>query len=116
MTTWQCIKNCGACCYLQPSERPDLAEYLTSAQLKTYLNMVGLDGWCQNFDHKSRTCQIYDTRPRFCRVEPEIFYEMFEIEAAEINQFAIDCCREQIGDCYGQDSIEQIRFEQAIIT
>lgn len=22
---WACVKNCGACCYLAPEERPDLA-------------------------------------------------------------------------------------------
>ncbi|CAN0426227.1 unnamed protein product [Ectocarpus sp. 13 AM-2016] len=22
---WACVKNCGACCYLAPDERPDLA-------------------------------------------------------------------------------------------
>jgi len=24
MTTWQCVKQCGACCHLDPAERPDL--------------------------------------------------------------------------------------------
>ncbi len=114
MSTWQCIKNCGACCHLDPSDRPDLAEYLTPDQLKQYLSMVGSDGWCINFDQITRACKIYNDRPRFCRVEPEIFKELFEIEPAEVNDFAIDCCREQISDRFGEYSLEQIRFEQAI--
>ncbi|NJN49534.1 MAG: YkgJ family cysteine cluster protein, partial [Alkalinema sp. RL_2_19] len=24
MATWQCVKNCGACCNLNPAERPEL--------------------------------------------------------------------------------------------
>jgi len=114
MATWQCIKNCGACCHLDPNDRPDLAEYLTVAQLEVYLSMVGIDGWCINFDRDTRACQIYADRPRFCRVEPEVFQEMFGIEPAELDEFAIECCREQIGDRYGEYSLEQIRFEQAI--
>ena len=114
MATWQCIKNCGACCHLDPSDRPDLEEYLTADQLELYLSMVGIDGWCINFDRVTRNCRIYADRPRFCRVEPEIFGEMFGIAATELDDFAIDCCREQISDRYGEYSLEQIRFEQAI--
>jgi len=40
MANWKCIKNCGACCQLNPDERPDLEEYLTPAQLSQYLSMV----------------------------------------------------------------------------
>ncbi|AFY74325.1 putative Fe-S oxidoreductase [Synechococcus sp. PCC 7502] len=114
MATWQCIQNCGACCHLDPSDRPDLAEYLTPIQLEQYLSMVGIDGWCINFDQVTRACKIYADRPRFCRVESEIFSEMFGITAEELNDFAIDCCREQIMDRYGDYSLESIRFEQAI--
>jgi len=46
MANWKCIKNCGACCQLNPDERPDLEEYLTPAQLSQYLSMVGEEGWC----------------------------------------------------------------------
>ncbi len=114
MAKWQCIKNCGACCHLDPTDRPDLAEYLTPDQLEIYLSMVGKDGWCINFDRNTRACQIYADRPRFCRVESEVFAEMFGIEPSELDDFAIDCCREQIGDRYGEYSLEAIRFEQAI--
>ena len=67
MANWKCIKNCGACCQLNPDERPDLEEYLTPAQLSQYLSMVGEEGWCIHFDRQTRLCTIYDQRPEFCR-------------------------------------------------
>jgi hypothetical protein len=114
MSTWCCVKQCGACCYLEPSERPDLDIYLTTAQLEQYLSLVGDDGWCINFDPTDRACRIYDSRPRFCRVEPETFQEMFAIPPDELNDFAIDCCHEQIEDVYGDRSLEMIRFDREI--
>lgn len=114
MATWQCIKNCGACCHLAPDDRPDLEEYLTAEELALYLSMVGVDGWCVNFDRATRLCRIYDARPRFCRVEPEVFADMYGIEPEELNDFAIQCCHEQIEAVYGDRSLEQIRFEQAV--
>jgi uncharacterized protein len=114
MATWQCIKNCGACCHLAPEDRPDLEEYLTDAELVLYLSMVGEGGWCVNFDRSTRQCRIYDMRPRFCRVESEVFADMYGIEPEELNDFAIQCCHEQIEAVYGDRSLEQIRFEQAV--
>jgi len=114
MVTWQCVKQCGACCNLSPAERPDLAEYLTPSELELYLSMVGEGGWCINFDHDTRECLIYPQRPRFCRVEAETFQDMFGIEAEEVNDFAIDCCVEQIEGVYGDRSWELVRFEKAV--
>lgn len=114
MATWQCVKQCGACCYLEPSDRPDLDLYLTAAQLEQYLGMVGSDGWCVNYDHLRRECKIYADRPRFCRVETEIFCEMYDLEPEEVNDFAIECCHEQIDAMYGLRSLEMIRFDRAI--
>ena len=114
MSTWQCISGCGACCHLDPSERPDLADYLTAAELQQYLSMVGSDGWCINFDHLNRSCTIYDQRPRFCRVEPDTFYDMFGVEPEELDDFAIACCEENIESIYGDRSLELLRFEQAV--
>jgi uncharacterized protein len=114
MATWQCVKQCGACCYLDPSERPDLEDYLTPEQLSIYLGMVGEDGWCINFDRDLRNCQIYDTRPEFCRVRVDTFTKMFGIEPEELNDFAIDCCHEQIDSIYGEDSPEMANFDRAI--
>eukprot|EP00898_Chlorokybus_atmophyticus_P001271 jgi/Chlat1/2144/Chrsp17S02845 len=86
---WACIKQCGACCNLDPAERPDLDKYLRNpAELELYLSMVGDDGWCINFDKQSRTCRIYDDRPRFCRVEPDVWEDMFGVSEKELAAFA----------------------------
>ncbi|MDX2214033.1 MAG: YkgJ family cysteine cluster protein [Oculatellaceae cyanobacterium bins.114] len=116
MATWRCVKQCGACCHLDPSDRPDLEEYLTPDDLAIYLSLVGVDGWCTNFDQDTRECRIYPDRPRFCRVEAEVFQQMYEIEPEELNEFAIDCCRQQIEGVYGDRSLEMIRFDQAILS
>jgi uncharacterized protein len=116
MATWQCIKQCGACCNLDPAERPDLDEYLTPTELQQYLSMVGEGGWCVNFDQESRECKIYNQRPRFCRVQADIFQDMYDIPPEELNDFAIDCCRQQIEGVYGELSLEILRFERAVKT
>ncbi|HAA29669.1 MAG TPA: YkgJ family cysteine cluster protein, partial [Cyanobacteria bacterium UBA8553] len=90
MATWRCVKQCGACCNLDPAERPDLDEYLTPEELELYLSMVGEGGWCVNFDQSTRECRIYAARPRFCRVQDDVFQDMFGVEPAELNDFAID--------------------------
>lgn len=41
MANWKCIKMCGACCHLDPEERPGLEEYLTPSELSIYLSLVG---------------------------------------------------------------------------
>jgi uncharacterized protein len=114
MSTWQCIKQCGACCNLDPADRPDLDDYLSPPELELYLSMVGEDGWCVNFDHTMRECRIYSDRPRFCRVESEVFQDMYGVEPEEVNDFAIDCCRQQIKGVYGDRSLEILRFDQAV--
>jgi hypothetical protein len=114
MATWLCVKQCGACCHLDPTDRPDLAEYLTPDELTLYLSMVGEGGWCVNFDQATRECRIYSDRPRFCRVDPKVFHDLFGIEPEDLNDFAIDCCREQIDGVYGDRSLEMIRFDQAV--
>jgi Fe-S-cluster containining protein len=116
MATWHCVKQCGACCHLDPSERPDLDEYLSPSELELYLSLVGEDGWCVNFDPLTRECRIYDQRPRFCRVEPEIFYDLYEVEPDDLNDFAIDCCRQQIEAVYGHRSLEMQRFNREVET
>ncbi|HIK54055.1 MAG TPA: YkgJ family cysteine cluster protein [Synechococcales cyanobacterium M55_K2018_004] len=114
MATWRCVKQCGACCHLDPDDRPGLELYLLPQELEQYLSLVGPDGWCINFDHESRECRIYDSRPRFCRVNAEIFGEMYGIEPEELNDFAIDCCRQQIEGVYGDRSLEMIRFDYQV--
>lgn len=114
MATWQCVKQCGACCNLDPSDRPDLDLYLTPEELELYYSLVGADGWCIHYDHEARECSIYSNRPRFCRVDPEIFEAMYDIAPDDLNDFAIDCCRQQIEGVYGDRSLELIRFNQAV--
>jgi len=114
MTTWRCVKQCGACCHLDPAERPNLDEYLSPDELEQYLNMVGQNGWCINFDPITRTCKIYAERPRFCRVTSEVFHNLFGIEPEELNDFAIACCQQQISAVYGEHSREKIHFNRFI--
>lgn len=113
MVTWRCINNCGACCHLDPQDRPDLENYLSPEQLELYLSMVGEGGWCINFDRISRKCLIYEQRPDFCRVLPDTFEQMYEVEKEELNDFAIDCCQQQITGVYGEDSEEMQRYNLA---
>ncbi len=114
MNQWRCLENCGACCNLDPSDRPELESYLTSEELELYLSMVGEDGWCINYDHETRKCTIYDQRPRFCRVKPDIFQAMYEIKPEEFSDFAIDCCNQQIEGVYGTSSPELNRYQQQV--
>lgn len=114
MATWQCVKNCGACCQLDPADRPDLADYLSPTDLSLYLSMVGEDGWCVNYDKTKRECRIYDERPTFCRVEKETFEKLFHIPPSDLNDFAIECCEQQITGIYGNRSEEMDRFYAAV--
>lgn len=111
---WRCVSGCGACCNLDPEERPDLEDYLSPEELETYLSMVGEDGWCINYDHDDRQCQIYEQRPRFCRVQPDNFKSMFGIEPVEFNEFAIACCQQQITGVYGGQSLELEHYDREI--
>jgi uncharacterized protein len=114
MNKWKCITGCGACCNLDPASRPDLDEYLNPDQLTKYLSMVGADGWCINFNQSNRECQIYDDRPDFCRVQPDTFQKMFGIETEDLEDFAIECCQQQIEDVYGDQSLEQLKFNKEL--
>jgi hypothetical protein len=114
MPTWRCVKKCGACCHLDPTDRPDLDRYLSGEELQLYLSLVGEDGWCINFDRSTRTCKIYPDRPRFCRVQADVFADLYGIESEELNDFAIDCCHQQIAGVYGDISAEMDRFNREI--
>ena len=114
MSQWRCIENCGACCNLDPSDRPDLENYLTPEELKLYLSMVGEGGWCINYDHDSRKCTIYDDRPRFCRVQPDVFTMMYDVPPEQFEEFAIDCCHQQIEGIYGEESMEMLAYRQQV--
>ena len=114
LAEWKCVGNCGACCNLTPEDRPNLALYLSPQELETYMSMVGEDGWCINYDFDTRKCQIYDRRPRFCRVESDNFTDMYGVAAEEFNEFAIACCQQQIFGVYGKNSPELTRYNSEI--
>jgi len=114
MATWQCVKHCGACCFLEPAERPELEDYLMPEELSLYLSLVGADGWCIHFNHQTRECSIYADRPRFCRVRADVFQDLYGIEPEELNPFAIACCQEHIEDVYGDHSPEMDHFNQSV--
>ncbi|MBW4619715.1 MAG: YkgJ family cysteine cluster protein [Cyanosarcina radialis HA8281-LM2] len=114
MATWRCVQQCGACCHLDPADRPDLDQYLAGEELQLYLSLVGEDGWCINFDRPTRTCKIYPDRPRFCRVQADVFEDLYGIEPEELNDFAIECCRQQIDGVYGNLSPEMEHFDREI--
>ncbi len=106
---WSCINNCGACCRLSPEERCEALNVLSPNQLETYMEMVGDDGWCINYDKSTRSCRIYTDRPDFCRVSN--LPGLFDIEESELNSFAIRCCQQQIKSIYGDTSQVYRRFQ-----
>ena len=107
---WHCVSQCGACCYLEPGDRDELADYLSPEELATYLALVGEDGWCIHYNRQHRNCNVYDRRPQFCRVSVQSFSRMFGVSAEELPEFAAACCREHITDIYGEASAEMERF------
>ena len=112
--TWKCVEGSGACCNLDQSDRTDLEDYLTPEELDHYLSLVGEEGWCINFEQETRKCLIYEQRPRFCRVQPDSFQEMYDIDPSEFNDFAIECCRQQIEGVYGGKSTEMKHYNREI--
>ena len=96
---WSCIKHCGACCKLDPIERAASLELLSSEQQDLYLSMAGSDGWCTHYDRNQKICMIYSERPYFCKVEN--LEKIFQLDSNKKNEFAINCCKEQIKDIYG---------------
>ncbi len=113
---WHCQERCGACCYLQPTERPDLAEYLTPDEFDRYRSMVGADGWCRHYDRASRRCRIYEQRPEFCRVSAANFERLYGVDPEEFDEFAVNCCLEHIADSFGPESPEFERYSRAYST
>ena len=111
---WQCVGQCGACCYLEPGDRDSLSDYLSEDELQQYLSLVGEDGWCIHYNHQQRNCSIYERRPQFCRVTVQSFYRMFGVSAEELPAFAAACCREHITDIYGEASPEMERFNAEV--
>ncbi|PSO48710.1 MAG: YkgJ family cysteine cluster protein [Cyanobacteria bacterium SW_9_44_58] len=110
MATWSCMSRCGACCYLNPAERPELETYLSPSELEHYYSLVGADGWCIHYQKETRTCGIYEQRPSFCRVTPDNFESRYGVPPSEFHEFAIDCCCDHIASLYGEESGEMLRY------
>lgn len=109
---WQCIGGCGACCRLDPAQRPEALDALSPAQRQTYLAMVGEDGWCIHYDSGGRRCRIYAGRPDFCQVANLI--GLFGAESSDGDALAIACCLQQIRSEYGGRSRVMKRFLRAL--
>lgn len=115
---WQCMDQCGACCKLGEYEHDVLRDLLKSeTDVVEYLEMISPDdGWCKWYDHRSRTCTQYETRPRFCRATPQTFRELYDVDESRFNDFAISCCQFHISNTYGDDSVEAYRHDDFIAT
>ncbi|KNA12698.1 hypothetical protein SOVF_123600 [Spinacia oleracea] len=113
---WQCVQDCGACCKL--SKGPTFATpeeiFDNPSDIELYTSMVGADGWCIHFDKSTRSCSIYEDRPYFCRVEPNIFENLYGITNRKFNKEACSFCKDTIKAIYGADSEELDRFNKAI--
>lgn len=96
------MEGCGACCFLGDYDDDTLLELLKSpADVETYLDMIGEDGWCRHFDKQGKRCTQYSGRPTFCRVDLNVFQDLYGVESAEeLNAFAIQCCEEHISGVY----------------
>ena len=109
---WACISGCGACCRLAPEERSEAIQALNDDDLRTYISMVGEDGWCVNYDKGSRKCMIYKTRPSFCRISS--LPSLFKIGSDDLDTFYIKCCRQQIRFTYSGRSLVMRRFNRQL--
>lgn len=123
---WQCITGCGACCRLDPAQRPEALEALSPEQRRTYLAMVGDDGWCIHYDSGAQRCRIYSERPDFCQVANliNLFGRHEQVDQAhgadahgregDGDRLAIACCLQQIRSEYGGRSRVMKRFLRAL--
>ncbi|PUZ40993.1 hypothetical protein GQ55_9G467500 [Panicum hallii var. hallii] len=114
---WKCASGCGACCKLDkgpdfPTPDEIFADHPDDLQL--YRSMTGDDGWCINYDKATRTCNIYQDRPSFCRVEPKVFDEFFGVPRSRFDREACSACLDNIKMVYGDDSAELSNFKRVI--
>ncbi|KAK3006716.1 LOW QUALITY PROTEIN: hypothetical protein RJ639_017813 [Escallonia herrerae] len=139
---WQCVQGCGACCKLDKGPTfPSPEEVFDDpSDIQLYKSLIGPDGWCVNYEKETRTCAIYagdffpvlhkvivsmhqtlmgafcyiQDRPYFCRVEPEIFQDLYGIDKKKFNKEACNCCVDTIKAIYGSQSQELDKFNHAI--
>ena len=111
-SSWKCVDNCGACCKLEPQERVEALEALSAKDQGLFLSMVLPDGWCRHYDKARRKCSIYEQRPSFCNVK--YLATIYNIKKENENEFAINCCKQQISHIYGKRSKEMKYFKRSV--
>ncbi|XP_062166584.1 uncharacterized protein LOC133872934 [Alnus glutinosa] len=112
---WRCVEGCGACCKLDkgPSFITPEEVFSDPRDIELYRSLIGPDGWCIHFDKGTRTCSIYNDRPYFCRVEPDVFESLFGINKKKFNKEACSFCRDTIKAIYGSHSKELDNFKRS---
>ena len=112
MKSWNCIKNCGACCQLDLADRDDLSGILSNKDLELINSMKNKDGWCKYLDKSNRKCMIYESRPHFCRVNE--FSLSFKEYLKNGDKFLINCCKQHISSIYGFKSTQMKVFKTTV--
>jgi len=97
MANWKCIKNCGACCQLNPDERPDLEEYLTPAQVSV------------PFMTRDQNFVVFNPifLPKCIKLNRENSINLRSI-------VVMNTLRIFIEDLYGEDSLEMNSYRQQV--
>ena len=109
---WSCIEGCGACCRLNPEEREEAISVLNQEQKKIFFSMVETDGWCRYYNKENRKCTIYNERPDFCNVAN--MSRIFDISDYNLDNFAINCCKQHIRHVYGGRSKVMRKFKSEL--
>jgi hypothetical protein len=81
---WCCISGCGACCRLDPAQRPEALAALSPSQRQAYLALVAN------------------------------LMALFGAAGDHAETLAIQCCSQQIRSEYGGRSTVMKRFQRAI--
>ncbi|XP_042943782.1 uncharacterized protein LOC122277745 isoform X2 [Carya illinoinensis] len=113
---WRCVEGCGACCKLKKGSSFVTPEEIFSdpVDIELYKSLTGPDGWCIHFDKGTRTCSVYNDRPYFCRVEPDVFESLYGVSKKNFNKDACSFCRDTIKEIYGSNSKEFDNFNCSI--
>eukprot|EP00850_Spirogloea_muscicola_P015112 SM000113S24068 [mRNA] locus=s113:205538:206131:- [translate_table: standard] len=61
-------------------------------------------------------CLPVAERPRFCRVEPEVFKDLYDVDEQDMDATACNFCMQSIRDVYGGRSKELKSFRRIIRT
>ncbi|KAB1223971.1 hypothetical protein CJ030_MR2G026916 [Morella rubra] len=89
---WRCVEGCGACCKLDmgPSFLTPEEIFSDPIDIQLYRSLMGPDGWCIHYDKGTRKCSIYNDRPYFCRVQPDVFEHLYGVSRKKFNK---EACR-----------------------